>query len=348
MQRSAFTDLVGNEALKDRLKENILGGRLTHAYLLEAPRGGGKHTLALRIAMALACESKQTEGASLPCMRCPSCKKILEGNSPDILYIGREDKATLGVEQIRRLRADLSIAPNELENKVYIIEDAHLMTVQAQNALLLTLEEPPPYVLFLLLCESVEPLLETIRSRAQTLRLRPIPTEEMRRHLLSTSREARELEASAPEELCELLAAADGSIGQALSLLDAKRRKPILNQRKLAREFLALCAERHQGLATMRFSKALPEKREELSAQLRVMQLALRDLLLLKESENAPLCFFFDREEAMTLAYRFTVLELLKLSERTDTCLEELSRNANVRLALMRLFADIGLLTLAT
>ena len=148
----AFSDMVGNEALRLRLARDVREKTLSHAYLLEGARGSGKHMLALRIAMALACEHREEHSSPLPCMHCASCKKILDGNSPDVIWLRREDKATVGVEGVRRIRSDVYVAPHELDAKIYIIEDAHLMTTQAQNALLLTLEEPPSYVLFLLLC----------------------------------------------------------------------------------------------------------------------------------------------------------------------------------------------------
>ncbi|MBR2722327.1 MAG: hypothetical protein IKB75_06085 [Clostridia bacterium] len=346
MEKAAFTDLIGNDSVKETLKNRILSSRLSHAYLLEAPQGQGKHMLALRIAMALACEHKDDASLPLPCMRCPACKKILGGNSPDVIYVKREkDKATFGVGPIREMRADVAIAPFELSKKVYILEEAHLMTDQAQNALLLTLEEPPSYALFLLLCDRIEPMLETIRSRAPVLRLLPVPTDRMREHLLSTSGDAKELEARSPQEMRELIAAADGSIGRALALLDERRRKPILAQRRLTRQMIELYAQRHQTVAALKLLKSFPEKREDLIAQLRVTLTALRDLLICKQSDVAPLCFFFEREEAMELAYPFTTAELLALTDRMILCIDELSRNANVRLALTALAQDTGLLT---
>ena len=225
--KPAFADMVGNEALRERLRDDICADRLSHAYIIEGAEGFGKHMLALRIAAALACENRGMDGLPLPCMECASCRKILSGNSPDVIPISRGDKATLGVEAVRLMHTGVCIAPNELDRKCYLIEDAHLMTVQAQNAFLLTLEEPPPYVCFLLLCESTAPLLETVRSRAPTLRLEPIPPDGIREHLLRTEPAAKALEQQAPEELRELIAAAGGSIGRARLLLDPKRRKPI-------------------------------------------------------------------------------------------------------------------------
>ncbi|MBQ7348113.1 MAG: DNA polymerase III subunit [Clostridia bacterium] len=342
--KPAFTDVLGNLALRNRLGDDIQNGRISHAYIIEGAYGTGKHMLALRIAAALACENKDSPATPLPCMGCLSCRKILGGNSPDVIFINRGDKATLGVEAIRNLKQDVCVAPNDVSVKIYIIEDAHLMTVQAQNAFLLTLEEPPPYVLFLLLCESVTPLLETIRSRAPTLRTEPIPAEEIGKHLCRVNTDAAGLAKASPKDFSEILAAADGSIGKALNLLDAKARKPIIARRETAREFVRLCSSRRNSSAALRFLNSLGQKREELTEQLSIILLCLRDLLLCKQTEQAPLCFFSDREEASALSYGFTTPALLELCDRVCDAISRLRVNANVRLTLTELAVQTSLL----
>ena len=116
--KQAFTDVVGNVHLKQKLLNDILQKRLSHAYILEGASGTGKHTLALRIAAALSCENNHDPALPLPCMRCSSCRKILGGNSPDVIYVNRKEKATLGVDEIREVRADVYIPPNDLEIKL--------------------------------------------------------------------------------------------------------------------------------------------------------------------------------------------------------------------------------------
>ena len=343
--KQAFTDVVGNSSLKKKLTDEILQKKLSHAYILEGAWGTGKHMLALRIAAALACERGDQDAHPFPCMTCPACRKILAGNSPDIIYINRKEKATLGVEEIRGLKSDVYIPPNDLEVKIYIVEEAHLMTPNAQNAFLLTLEEPPPYVLFLLLCESASPLLETIRSRAPVLRTEPLDTDRMREHLLRTREEAAALAQSNPRELEEILASANGSMGRAIALLHASTRKPILARREQAREFITLISDRRNRHRLMRFlTLASQQKREELVTLTKVLLLCLRDLLLCKQSEQAPLCFFADREEALNLAYTFTTPELLRLCDRVTEACDRLQKNANVRLTLLSLAVGAGLL----
>lgn len=342
--KPAFTDVVGNDALRLRLRDDLLSGKLSHAYILEGADGSGKHTLALRIAAALSCEERDDPNKSLPCLTCPSCRKILGGNSPDVITVSREDKASLGVEAIREIRRDVYVAPNDISTKIYIIEDAHLLTVQAQNALLLTLEEPPAYVLFLLLCRSATPLLETIRSRAPTLRTEPLSPDRIEEHLCRVSTEAALLKQTSPSEFSEISVAANGSIGKALSLLDVKSRKPIIARRDMARSFVRLVTSRRNGAETMRFLNGLGQKRDELTEQFSTILFCLRDLLLLKQTETAPLCFFADREEALSLAYEFTTPELLSLCDKMSQACDSLRKNANVRLTLTSLAVNTGLL----
>ena len=339
-----FPDFAANDALRTKLGSEIVASTLSHAYILEGPRGSGKHTLALQIAAALSCEKKQDFASPLPCGNCPSCKKILGRNSPDIITVGREEKATLGVDAIRKIKTDIYVAPNDTSVKIYVIEDAHLMTNQAQNAFLLALEEPPEYVLFLLLCEDSKLLLETIRSRAQTLHVEPVDTQTMDQYLCKISSEARTLKISNQAEYYEVLSIADGRIGAALDLLSPAKRKPIIDLREKAKQFIRMCSDRANALVTLKHIASFGQKREEVLEQLGYVQLCLRDLLLSKQTDSAPLCFFADREEAHSLAYCFTTPALLLLCKAVEEAISRLRSNANVKLTLTALAVHSGIL----
>ena len=220
------------------------------------------------------------------------------------------------------------------------------MTIQAQNAFLLTLEEPPAYVLFLLLCESTEPLLETIRSRAPILHLEPIPQAVMDEHLCKISADARALKASDPHEYSEVLATADGCIGTALTLLSADARKPLLERRERARQFVCFYTERKNAQAVLKFLNSIGTKRDELIEQFQTTLLCLRDLLICKQIDAPSFCFFYDQEEAHALAYRFTTPELLSLCQAVSETIDRLRINANVRLTLTALAANTGIVQL--
>ena len=344
--KSSMPQIVGNPHLRRRLLDDILGGTLSHAYLLEGPAGSGKHTLAWQIAAALACENQKKDGVPLPCGECPSCRKIREGKSPDIMVFGREDRATIGVETVRRIREDVHTFPNDLDFKLYIIEDAHTMTAQAQNALLLTLEEPPSFVRFLLLCENTQTILETVKSRAPILRTESIDPDSIEEYLCRTENAARSLRDSAPSEWREILLSADGCIGRAKQLLDPKMRKPILARRRLAQEFIdATLSNRDRSGRMLAIFGALGAKREEINEWLLTVETALRDLILLKKSETAPLLFYTDREDALALSDRIAAATLFRMYENCEEARCAIFiRNANTRLTLMELSLRSGMI----
>ena len=208
-------NIIGNDDLYNYFVSCAKTNSLSHAYVLLGAKGTGKHTLAHLIAAAVNCKNRSKEDASIPCGECSSCKKILANNSADLIYIFREkDKASIGVEPIRFIKTDVALFPNDGDFKVYIIEEAHLMTTQAQTALLLTLEEPPPYVIFILLCEHTETLLETIKSRAPILRMKTPQKSETIEYLKVNHPSVRNLINNSPEEFNEIYMASSGSIGR--------------------------------------------------------------------------------------------------------------------------------------
>ncbi len=335
-----MTLIVGNDDLKSRLSNDILAGTLPHACMIEGPRGTGKHTIARMCAAALACSKKHDSAKPIPCLECPECKKVLEGKSPDLIFIGLEDKATIGVETVRFLREDVRVVPNDLDYKIYVIEDADKMTVQAQNALLLTLEEPPEYVRFFLLCENSRLLLETIRSRAPVHRTEPLNARQIDEYLCATDKRAAQMKLTAKKEYAELLCAAGVGIGQALEYLDPKRFAPVLERRRLALEFVSAAVHASGSLSILSTVFKFPQKRDALRDQLLTVSDAIRDLILLKKSDNAPLVFFADRNEAIELCDRVSLPFLFRLGECVRKALDDNARNANVRLALTQLVSS--------
>ncbi len=336
--------LIANSALRERICSDILGGTLSHAYIIEGVRGSGKHTIARLTSAALACEKKNDSALPLPCSECPSCKKILKELSPDVITVGCDGKATMGVDSVRFLREDVYIVPNELENKVYIIEDADKMTVQAQNAFLLTLEEPPSYAVFFLLCENAGALLETIRSRAPILRTEPIERELIDEYISNTDRRAAQMKVSAPSDYAQLLMAAENGIGRALELLEPKALSPILEERGLVKDFVNIAIDRTENEAALTLISKFSTKRDKLSDELLLIHTALRDLILTKKSDSAPLCFYENRDTAIELCEKASMAQLMRIYEATAAAAERISRNANVRLTMITLLSEAEML----
>ncbi len=342
---SDFARIIGNEALRHRLADDIRRGAFPHAYIIEGGDGSGKHTLAIEIAAALSCENREKDGEHIPCGVCPACRKILGGKSPDVITVCRENgKAQMGVDVIRGMREDVRVLPNDLDIKVYIIEDAHLMNVQAQNAFLLTLEEPPKFVVFLLLCDTTSSLLETIKSRAPIIRMQPLERSLLSKSLVNCSEEAATLKRLSPNEFEEILTLSGGRMGRAIELLDAELRKPYLEARHLAEDFISELTGRRSGRRSVDLLSRFPSSREDIKVRLSQIELALRDLVLVKKSENVPLCFFCDRERAEELSYKFKTADLLKISEAVDTAKKRLAANSNVRLTMYSLAVSSGLI----
>ena len=169
-----LTRLAGNAPLKRQLELETARRGLSHAYILSGPAGSGKRTLAGLLAAALVCDRR---GGALPCLSCAGCRKAEGGIHPDIVRVG-DDGKDISVAQVRALRADAYIRPNEAERKVYILENAQTMNASAQNAMLKLLEEGPAYAAFLLLTDNAAALLPTVRSRCEHLPLSPVTQRE--------------------------------------------------------------------------------------------------------------------------------------------------------------------------
>jgi|LSQX01.2.fsa_nt_gb DNA polymerase-3 subunit delta' len=330
-----FGNIAGNATLRVRLAAEIKSGTFPHAYIIEGQEGSGRRTLARSIAAALSCSNPDR----LPCGVCPACRKIFGNKTPDVIsVIPEQGRSSIGVEVARQIRRDVIVLPIDFAYKVYIIEEADKMTPEAQNALLLTLEEPPGFAVFLLICRSASDLLLTVRSRAPTVRTEPIASEVIADYLISHDNRAAKLKAESPGEFAELISAAGGCIGQALSLLDPDKRRPIMERRRLARSFVGILAAPDRSFAErLDIISMFSSRREEITEELRLIADALRDLILLKKTGQAQLVFWSDRAAALEVAGRFSLEELLLLFEQVDTAAGFIGRNANIRLTLTNL-----------
>ena len=176
-----FQDVVGHNDIIRYIQSAVEQKKVSHAYIINGQRGAGKKMLARLFAMTLQCESKALE----PCGDCRSCLQTKNGNQPDIITITHEKPTSISVDEIRQqLNGDVMIKPYSSPYKIYVIPEADLMTPQAQNALLKTLEEPPEYAIIFLLTENVDALLPTIRSRCVMLKLKNIKDKLVKKYLM--------------------------------------------------------------------------------------------------------------------------------------------------------------------
>ena len=209
-----FAEVVGQEHVTLTLRNALREGRMSHAYLFTGPRGTGKTSTARILAKAINC--LDPDPAARPCNTCAICIAITEGRLLDLIEI--DAASNRGIDEIRDLREKIGFRPNEARYKVYIIDEVHMLTKEAFNALLKTLEEPPPHAIFVLATTEPDRVPETVRSRCQRFDFRRIPTGEIVGHLEEIL--GSESGKAEPEALVAIARRATGSMRDAVSLLD--------------------------------------------------------------------------------------------------------------------------------
>ncbi len=208
-----FGDVVFQDHVSKTIQNSITQGRITHAYLFSGPRGVGKTTMARILAKALNCVQGPTP---TPCGVCENCVEIKQGNSFDVIEI--DGASNNGVDNIRELRENVNFAPAKSKYKIYIIDEVHMVTTQAFNALLKTLEEPPPHVIFIFATTEMHKIPETILSRCQKYFFKKIPVDKVVEHLRNiVNKEGYKISENA---LFPVARIADGSMRDAQSLME--------------------------------------------------------------------------------------------------------------------------------
>ncbi len=282
----AFSDIVGQSLIKEQLQGAIRSGKIGHAYIICGENRSGKEFIAKTFAQALLCENPtdDPEKGLEACGECHSCRQARAMSHPDIIYVTHEKPNTIGVDDVRQgIGETVQIKPYSSSHKIYIIEEAEKLSPQAQNALLRTLEEPPEYVVFLLLTTGTGTLLPTIISRCNVLQMRPVQDDEMRHYLISTLH--------VPESRAEIcIAFARGNVGRAKALASSedfdKIRTGALSLLKNIRE-----------MDTAEVMEALKQIREygfDINDYLDIMAVWYRDILLFKATHDMNHLIFRD------------------------------------------------------
>lgn len=330
---SRFKDIIGQEQLKEHLQNAIHLNKVSHAYIINGERSSGKEFIARTFAMALQCENPGTDGQNIePCEECHSCKQAMSGNHPDIIFLTHEKPNTISVDDIRsQINGDVAIKPYSSPKKVYIINEGEKMTVQAQNALLKTLEEPPEYVVIIVLTSNVNTLLPTIQSRCVLLNMKPVKDEQLKEFLMK-SMEIPDYKA----DIC--VAFARGNLGKARLLAKSEEFD------KVKEEALTLLRnindmEINEIVAAI---KKINEYQFDVNDYLDIFSIWYRDMLLFKATHDANHLIF--REEVQYIrkvADKSTYEGIEKIIDALEKSKQRLSANVNFELTMELLLLTI-------
>lgn len=326
--RITLPTLIGNEKIKNILSKDLALGKSAHAYILEGPKGSGKHTAAMQICATVMCENKHDKSFPLPCGKCSFCRKILGGVFVDILTVSNGDKASIGVEQIRLIKESLYVTPNDGDKKFYIIENAHLMTTQAQNAFLLALEEPPSYVMFLLLCENSEALLETVKSRAPVLQMEKFSPDFVEDYLKTTFASSGN-----HDKIVRAAHLSRGSLGYAKELYESGSAE--MKQYETAEALAEVLVSARKSDALVYVQTSMSKDRATTARVLTLTRLALRDMI--SDKKGGDLLFYSKTDGVPPFSKKVSVKRLLELSTLVANAERDISANCSQNTVLVSL-----------
>lgn len=320
--------VYGHDWAVEQLAKSIAFGRVRHAYLITGTESIGKNTLAHAFALALNCT--HPDEAARPCHQCRSCRLVLSGNHPDMLY-SEQDPTTgaLRIDAIRAVMRGLAMKPFEARYRIAMFDAFDQAQPRAQDALLKTLEEPPPSAILILIASRIEALLPTITSRSQIVNLRPVSLPLVRDILV----ERYEADAEHADLLARL---SGGRIGWAISALHDPA---MLEQREAALDMLEACIE-HNRAGRFELAQELGKDKLALGPVLELWQTYWRDLLLLTRASRVPPANSDRLVNLQRFAIHLTADDVAKALRATRTLLDMLRYNINLRLAVEVMLLD--------
>lgn len=333
-----FDSLVGQEAVRTALTNALETGRIAHAYLFAGPRGTGKTSTAKILAKAVNCEHGPTPN---PCNKCQNCVRINDGTSMDVFEI--DAASNRGIDEIRDLREKVAFAPVNGRYKVYIIDEVHMLTTEAFNALLKTLEEPPPHVIFILATTEPHKIPATIHSRCQRFDFKRVTDSDIVKRLREVADGSG---IAADDDALQLIAVqADGGMRDALSLLDqcgvmaervsAETVRSVLGivGREALRELVKAVGEGNVPKA-LELLEALLAGGKDVKQIITELAEYLRAVLLYKASPEYREIYLTDTKEAIAaMEGLFSTDRLMAAQERLHQCMLELRQSVRGRIA---------------
>ena len=324
----SFKDVVGHKDILKYISSAVENNRVSHAYILNGERGSGKKMLANLFAMTLLCETGDNE----PCGKCHSCKQAESSNHLDIIRVTHEKPNSISVDDIRtQVNNTVDIKPYQGPYKVYIIPQADMMTPQAQNAILKTIEEPPSYAVFLLLTENAETLLPTINSRCVMLKLRNIKDTLIKKYLMENL--------DIPDYKADMCTAfAQGNMGRAIMLANSDHFNEI---REEAVQLLKHISEMELN-EIVAAVKNISVYKLEITDYLDIIMIWYRDVLLYKATKEIDKVVFKDQLQSIKEQARKSSYEGIELIlESLEKAKARLKANVNFDLVMELLFLTI-------
>ena len=327
---SGFKDVVGHKNIIQYIGNAVKTDKVSHAYIMNGEKGAGKKLLANLFAMSLQCQNREEDGDA--CGKCQSCKQAMNHNQPDIIKVTHEKPNTISIDDIReQVNNDIVIKPYSSRYKIYIIADADMMSVQAQNAILKTIEEPPEYAVIMLLTENAETLLPTIRSRCVMLKLRNIKDQLVKKYLME--------QMQVPDYKADVCVAfAQGNMGKAIMLATSEHFNEIKEEAvHLLRNINDL--DLNELIEAV---KRCMSYKLEITDYMDVIAVWYRDVLIYKATRNVDRVVFSDqlkyiKERASKSSYEGIEL-ILESLEKAKT---RLKANVNFDLVMELLFLTI-------
>ena len=324
----SFKDVVGHKDISKYIQNAVTADKVSHAYILNGQRGAGKKMLARLFAMTLLCEKRGPE----PCGECHSCIQGESGNHPDIIRVVHEKPGSISVDDIReQVNQTVAIKPYQGPYKIYIIPEADLMTIQAQNALLKTIEEPPEYVVILLLTENADLLLPTITSRCVMLKLRNIKDTLIKKYLME--------KLEVPDYKADICTAfAQGNMGRAIMLADSEHFNEI---REEAIQLLKYIHEMGMD-EIIEAVNHITTYKLEINDYLDILMVWYRDVLMYKATKDVEKVVFKDQINVIKDQVKKSSYEGIELIlESLEKAKARLKANVNFELTMELLFLTI-------
>ena len=325
---AGFQDIIGQEQIKEHMRNALTTGKVSHAYIINGEKSSGKEFVARVFAMALQCE----KGGVEPCQECHSCKQALSNNHPDIIRVAHEKPNAISVDDIRRqVNNDVAIKPYSSARKVYIINEAEKMTVQAQNALLKTLEEPPEYAVILILTTHVEALLPTILSRCVVLNMKPVSDMLVKRYLME--------ELAVPDYKANICVAfARGNIGKAKLLASSEEFEKVKDEAITLVKYI----NDMEVNEIVKAIKKITEYKFDVNDYLDILSAWYRDVLLFKATKDVnSLIFKEEIQQIMRVSDRSTYEGIETIVNALQQAKRRLEANVNFDLTMELLLLTI-------